>query len=93
MAVGIGVDLVVVQAGSLGSTLVDTGGSHSHVEDLQDSGTQGILIGSGNAADVIGSNTALLVGGTSQRDISLFAGDKVGYFHSVAYGIDIRIRW
>ena len=42
-------------------------------------------------ADVVGGNTALLVGRTGQRYHGLVAGDEVSDFHGVAHGINVLV--
>ena len=43
-----------------------------------------------SAADVVGGNAALLVGGARQRDQRLLAGHEMGDLHGVPHGVDVR---
>lgn len=69
--------------------LIDTCGSRSDVEDLDDTAPLRTAIGARDPADVVSRDTPLLVRGTRQRDERLFAGHQVLHLHRIAHRVNI----
>ena len=63
---GEGVDLIAADAGGFCRLFVEAGGSRRHAEQLDDGGTLGTCKCAFDAADVVGRDAALLIGGTGQ---------------------------
>ena len=48
------------------------------------------MIAAASAADVVGGNASLLVGGPRQRDQCFLAGHEMGDLYGIAHSVDIR---
>ena len=70
---------------------VQARGGGGHVEAFEHGRALRAAVDAADSADVVGGDAPLLVGGPSEGDARLFAGDGMEDLHRVAHGVDVGI--